>query len=112
MKYFNLRGRLFKRSNSTCFHIKSKMLALELHRTGFPFAKKPKTLSIPKIFLEDKELAMAVLRGLFNTDGSIYRLYKKKIFKTTTSLFQLLCNSIRNESKTYHLSNKTNLKRC
>ncbi len=78
MKYFNLRGRLFKRSNSTCFHIKSKMLALELHRTGFPFAKKPKTLSIPKIFLEDKELAMAVLRGLFNTDGSIYRLYKKK----------------------------------
>ncbi len=76
---FSLEGRLFTRGdNSTRFHIKSKRLALELNGVGFPIGKKPTSLSIPLVFLGRKKLASSFLRGLFNTDGTIYRLYNKK----------------------------------
>ena len=82
VRWFGVKGRLFQRNrNSTRFHISNKELALTLNRIGFPFGKKPDSLSIPDIFLSNEDLSKAVLRGIFNTDGSIYRLYKRKYGK-------------------------------
>ena len=39
---------------------------------GLPLGKKDTTLSIPKIFLTKKSFKIAVLRGIFDTDGGVY----------------------------------------
>ncbi|MBN2067409.1 MAG: hypothetical protein JW744_03000 [Candidatus Diapherotrites archaeon] len=74
---FGVKGRLFFRGNSTRFHIKSKKVFNFFAGLGFMVGKKGQTLSIPEVFLERDELALAVVRGLWNTDGSIYRRYNK-----------------------------------
>jgi len=43
----------------------------------FPVGKK-KELFIPEIIWLDKNYSVACLRGIFNTDGSIYKRYSKK----------------------------------
>jgi hypothetical protein len=44
---------------------------------GFKPGKK-EYINIPEIILEDKILSRACVRGIFDTDGSIYRRYSKK----------------------------------
>ncbi len=57
---------------------------------GLPLGKKI-NISIPKIFLESKELKKAIVRGIFDTDGGIYlepknnKLYPR-LYITTVSL--------------------------
>ena len=55
---------------------------------GLPLGKK-KNITIPTIFLKEKELMIAVVRGIFDTDGCIYlekrrRLYPRIEIRTTS----------------------------
>jgi len=45
---------------------------------GMPVGVKGNRLRIPQEILEDDGLTKACIRGIFNTDGSIYRRYSKK----------------------------------
>ena len=53
------------------FQIWSNKLAKFKQGLGLPLGKKF-TIDIPKIFLENKELKIAVVRGIFDTDGCVY----------------------------------------
>jgi DNA-binding transcriptional regulator WhiA len=48
---------------------------------GFPSGVKGDRIRIPPQIIEDRELSLACLRGIFNTDGSIYRRYSKRYGK-------------------------------
>ena len=78
-KKFNCRGRLFiRKDNSTRYHIRSRKVFEFLKNLGFPVGKKGPTLQMPKIILSNNKLSLARIRGLWNTDGSIYRRYTKQ----------------------------------
>jgi len=47
-------------------------------KLGMPVGLKGNRLSIPEEILEDEKLTRACIRGIFNTDGSVYRRYSKK----------------------------------
>lgn len=56
----------------------SRELASILHKEyGCPIGKKKGNLKIPKVFENNLELMKAYIRGLFDTDGSIYLRRKK-----------------------------------
>ena len=77
-KHFNLRGRLFiRKDNSTRYHIRSKRVFDFFESLGIPVGKKGALLAIPSQIVSNKALAIACIRGIWNTDGSIYRRYTK-----------------------------------
>src|SRR3989344_4830064 len=67
---------------------KLKDHAIEIHFTAkavftyfskiFPAGKKPESLCFPAFILSNSKLLIPCLRGLFDTDGSIYLGYNKK----------------------------------
>lgn len=77
----NLIYRISKRSpkihfrkdcNGICIRFNSKDLALFFNkRLSFPIGKKGQ-INLPKPLLEDWEKARAIIRGIFDTDGSLY----------------------------------------
>lgn len=78
-KYFGISGRLFlRKDNSTRYHIKSRKVCEFFHSIGIPYGKKSNNLSICDGILSKDDLAIACIRGIWNTDGSIYRRYNKK----------------------------------
>ena len=74
---FGVKGRLFLRGNSTRFHIKNKAVFGFFANLGVPIGVKGKNISIPAQILNEASLTLAFIRGLWNTDGSIYRRYNK-----------------------------------
>ena len=44
---------------------------------GFSFGEKHKTVKIPEMFIGNDNIIKACIRGVFNTDGSVYRRYSK-----------------------------------
>lgn len=77
---FFLKGRLFVRKDDLTvrYHIRSKKLFDFLQSYGIPSGVKGSNLIIPPEFLLSDSLAMACARGVWNTDGSIFRRYNKK----------------------------------
>ena len=59
---------------------------------GLPLGKKWDVL-IPKVFLQSRELKIAVIRGIFDTDGSIY-LEKKNNKLYPTIYIGTICKSL------------------
>jgi DNA-binding transcriptional regulator WhiA len=78
-KEFRINGYLQKRKSFNCIRyvIFSKEVFKFFIDLGFPLGKKIK-LEIPQGILKNNENALACLRGIFNTDGSIYQRYSKK----------------------------------
>jgi intein/homing endonuclease len=81
-KYFGVRGRLFIRTyrgrESTRYYIMSRNVFEFFNELGIPSGKKSHFTYIPSALFESPELLRACLRGLWDTDGSIYRRYTKK----------------------------------
>ncbi len=80
-KNFGTKGRLFTRKNSTRFHIVNKKVFEFFSTLGIPTGKKGTQLKIPEKLLKKEKNAKATIRGIMNTDGSVYRRYKKKYNK-------------------------------
>lgn len=104
------------------FQIWSNKLAKFKQDLGLPLGKKL-TIDIPKIFLENKELKIAVIRGIFDTDGGIQIIWKNnkwypRVYIATISYplnLQLLeiFNEIGLRATSYsYLYKKGNRQRC
>ncbi|MFH0714621.1 MAG: LAGLIDADG family homing endonuclease [Candidatus Diapherotrites archaeon] len=77
---FGVKGRLFirKSDNSTRFHIANKRVFEFFQNLGIPVGDKPNSMAIPPAIMTDKEFRLACVRGIWNTDGSIFRRYTKQ----------------------------------
>ena len=69
--------RFKKKDNVTRFETISKRIFDIFKKIGFPVGLKG-NISIPQIILNDNRLSLACVRGIFDTDGSIYNRYSKK----------------------------------
>ncbi len=82
IKYFGVRGRLFirkyKSGESTRYYIFSRKVFEFFNHLGIPYGKKSHIVFIPDRIFEDKELLRSCLRGLWDTDGTVYRRYTKQ----------------------------------
>lgn len=77
---FLLKTTLINCHNSLKLRIYSKELVKILNNTyGLPLGKKTGRLKVPKQVFKSKKLLCSYLRGLFDTDGSIYIRRKKDI---------------------------------
>jgi len=79
---FGQKGYLYKRKDGyTRYHIKSKKVFSYFKSLQIPIGKKSTKLTIPTGIIKNQKLAIACLRGIMDTDGSIYRRYNKKYNK-------------------------------
>lgn len=80
IKEFRVQGgiRFRKKSNAIVFNIYRKEIFDFFKELGFPVGKKYNHLVIPKTMFLDNKLATACIRGIFDTDGSIYKRYSKQ----------------------------------
>jgi intein/homing endonuclease len=67
----NLKVLLKKDENTMMLYAYSKEIALVLHEWGMPFGRKKLSLLTPAVSLDE----VAFVRGLFDTDGCVYRKY-------------------------------------
>lgn len=79
-KHFNFEGNLAHRKDDNTVRLRTtkKEIVSFLKDLEFEPGPKNKTVKIPKEILEDSSLHKSFLRGLFNTDGSIYKRYNKQ----------------------------------
>jgi len=79
LKEFGVRGYIYHRKddNTVRFFIQSKRVVSLLNSLGLPIGVK-KNITIPKDFKNNLNLAKSCIRGIFNTDGSVYRRYSKQ----------------------------------
>ncbi len=78
-KYFGTKRKPFiRKDNSARYHIKNKRIFEYFFNLGFPVGEKQNNVFIPKIISKDKELLRSCLRGVWDTDGSIYLRYSKR----------------------------------
>lgn len=81
-KYFGVRGRLFIRKyrggESTRYYVSSRKVFDFFSGVGVPIGKKSHIAFIPPTFFENPELLCACLRGIWDTDGSVYLRYTKR----------------------------------
>ncbi|MDO8634296.1 MAG: LAGLIDADG family homing endonuclease [archaeon] len=68
-------------SKALIYSIKSKRVFDFFTALDFPVGEKENRLKIPTEIIQNSEYAIACLRGVWNTDGSIYRRYTK-IYKS------------------------------
>ena len=68
---------LHMRENITTIHCKfySKPIVTWLIQFGFPLKDKIKNIDIPKRILKKRNLIKNCIRGIFDTDGSIFKKY-------------------------------------
>ena len=80
MKYFGVKGNLSRRKtcNAVQFHVKSKRVFEYFNSLGIPVGEKGKVLEIPNQILDNPAFALACVRGIWDTDGSVYPRYSKK----------------------------------
>ena len=62
---------LVKDQNTVILYVYSKRVALTLHEWGMPFGLKKLSTLTPNVALDE----VAFVRGLFDTDGCVYRKY-------------------------------------
>jgi len=80
IKNFNISGTIKQREddNSLRFRIFRRPIFSFLLEIGFKFGPKSDNVEIPEMILNNNQLHRAFIRGLFNTDGTIYKRYSKK----------------------------------
>ncbi len=75
---FGTFGYLQKRPKRNCIYlVMGGLVFYFLKEIGLPIGKKIQ-IQIPRIILQNKEFSKACVRGIFDTDGSIYRRYSKQ----------------------------------
>jgi DNA-binding transcriptional regulator WhiA len=75
---FDVKGYLQKRSKRNCVYLVMSESIFDFFKLlNFPVGKKNK-LEIPVSLMNDGTLSKACVRGIFDTDGSIYRRYSDK----------------------------------
>ena len=79
-KWLHYERKLYHRKddNTIRYVIYSKGVIDFFKELGLPTGKKEDKIEIPKQILEHEKLALACVRGIFNTDGSVYSRYSKK----------------------------------
>ena len=60
-----------KKENSMVIYAYSQQVGLELHEWGMPIGSKVRAILVPRVSVK----AVPFIRGLFDTDGCIYRKY-------------------------------------
>jgi hypothetical protein len=82
-KLFNVHPKIYKRKNKNAvvITVARKLLVEHLHSLGLPIGNKIKQgLDIPKWILDSPEFAKSCLRGLVDTDGSVFtHTYRSKM---------------------------------
>lgn len=83
IKNFSYSGRLYHRKddNTARFWINDKDVIKWFINNGMPVGSKTKSIQIPSKIIKNRKLSIACLRGIFNTDGCVYRQYSK-IYKS------------------------------
>lgn len=99
IKKFNTTGYLYERKKYNCvryitYNKEAFNFFLDL---GFPVGKK-RNLKIPKEICSNNKYALACTRGIFDTDGTIYRRYSKK-YKNHKQKYNHLVIQIKLNSK-------------
>lgn len=67
-----------KDDNTIRYVLTSKKVVGFFKELGLPVGEKGNKLGIPGAIMKDDKLVLACVRGIFNTDGSIYRRYSKR----------------------------------
>ncbi len=90
-KHFGFKGQLYPRKDgSTRFHIRSKRAYNFFLGLGVETGKKTPNLEIPDKIIRSNRLSLACIRGVSNTDGSIFLKGKKREYLA----FQLHMNAL------------------
>lgn len=86
---FNIEGSIKHRKddNTVRFRTTNKRLVSFLKQLGFNHGPKATTVKIHDKILNNPALHKSFLRGLFNTDGSIYKRYSKQ-YKNHTRFYK------------------------
>jgi len=79
-KEFGINGyiQFRKEYNVVYFRIESKSVFNFFNSLGFPIGLKNNKLTINEKILSNNRLSLACVRGIFDTDGTIYRRYLKQ----------------------------------
>ena len=79
LKEFGIKGciRFRKDCKATRFETSSKEIFNYFSELGFPIGVKG-DITIPNIILKNSPLAISCIKGIFDTDGSIYQRYSKQ----------------------------------
>ena len=100
MYNFGVKGRLYLRSdNSTRYHVVSKKVFDFFSNLGIPVGKKSFTVFIPKAILSDFKLLAPCLKGIWDTDGSIYQRYSRAYANHPKHYSKLLSMQYKSVSK-------------
>ncbi len=97
-KVFGIDGciRFKRKDNVVRFETVSKRIFYSISRLGFPTGIKDR-LYIPKCILGNSNLSLACIRGVFDTDGSVYsrysKVYKNQKRKYTYANIEIKMNS-------------------
>ena len=98
-KLFNVKTGIFKikNENAICLSVHSRKLVEFLEEKEFkPGDKIKNQLGIPDWIKKDKKLLCACLRGLYDTDGEIYKLNEQNSFQVVfTNYNERLINDVR-----------------
>lgn len=72
----NIKGRTFPKRGTYGFIIRDKKTIEKMHELGFPYGRKSNIVSAPEFVMKTSNIRIksAFLRGLFDTDGSVYFL--------------------------------------
>ena len=78
-KYFKYGIRIYHRKddNTVRFFITNKNAISFLIALGYNFGPKSETVFILSVIFNNKNCSLACIRGIFNTDGCIYKRYNK-----------------------------------
>lgn len=96
----NPKLKIYKPYNNLRCCVNSKLLIEYLSKEfNLPIGKKKGNLHIPKQIIENKLLLKYYIRGLFDTDGSVYLRRKKDIVISIISGDLLFLNEIKNALK-------------
>ena len=70
---------MFKRENTTRYHIKNKKVFEFFKKLGMPVGKKKnQVMKIPAELIQSRQLTKSFIRGVWGADGTMYRRYSKK----------------------------------
>jgi len=81
---FGVNGYLKVRAKYNCMDlVMSKSIFDFLRSLNFPIGVKYNSLAIPNVIFSNDNFVKACIRGIFDTDGTIYRRYSKKYNRHT-----------------------------
>ncbi|MBN2478149.1 hypothetical protein JXB01_02545, partial [Candidatus Micrarchaeota archaeon] len=80
IKNFGISGRIYHRKDDDTirYFLYNQKFVKYFIDLGIPIGKKTETVRVPGKILKSKKLLDACIRGIFNTDGSVYSRYSKK----------------------------------